>query len=365
MTEDQRVPLRGLNVGWDGGRTERLLSRVESRLGRRRVAIRAALASTALLSVAAGVALALQGGHGSAGATASNGPAAHAVAPGAVRLREGSEIRPVSAASETRVVEESESHVLVELVRGAARYSVVPKPARTFEVHSGFVTVKVVGTEFVVERRAESTWVEVARGKVAVSWTGSDTEVTLGAGESGLFPRATARPAESAVGEREALALPEKERESTGAYRARVARQDYTGAFALLSRDPTLAGSSVQDLLLAADVARLSEHPSEAVPYLQRVIREHPADERAPLAAFTLGRTLSGLGRTREAMSMFGRVRSDWPSSTLAEDALLRQAEAASKLGELGTAVRLAEQYDHDYPKGRRRAEVRRYAHLE
>jgi len=263
-------------------------------------------------------------------------------------------------------VEESESRVLVELVRGAARYSVVPNPARLFEVRSGSVIVRVVGTEFLVERRAERTWVEVTRGKVAVSSSGGDPDVLLVAGESGLFPgERAAPPAGSAVRERNAPALPEKEREPSGAYRARVARHDYGGAFTLLAHDPTLAGSSVEDLLLAADVARLSDHPSEAVPYLRRVIREHPGDERAPLAAFTLGRTLSGLGRTREAMSMFGRVRSAWPSSPLREDALLRQAEAASKLGELGTAVRLAEQYDHDYPNGRRRAEVRRFAHLE
>lgn len=364
MSDDQRVPLRGLKVGWDGDRTERLLTRVEVRLGRRRVAVRAALASAVLVSVAAGVAVALQGGHG-ARATASNRAAEHRVSPGAVRLREGSEIRPVSATSNVRVVEESDSRVLVELVHGAASYSVVPNPGRTFEVHAGVVTVKVVGTEFTLERRAESTWVEVLRGKVAVSWSGNDTEVVLGTGESGLFPRAAARAAGSGTPEREAATLAEKERESTGAYRARAARNDYIGAYALLARDPTLAGSSVQELLLAADVARLSEHPSEAVPYLQRVIREHPGDERAPLAAFTLGRTLGGLGRTREAMSMFGRVRSSWPSSALAEDALLRQAEAASKLGERVTAVRLAEQYDRDYPKGRRRAEVRRYAHLE
>jgi transmembrane sensor len=365
MSEDQRVELRGLNVHWDGGRTERLLTSVEHRVRRRQVAIRAALASAALISATAGVALVMRGSHERTRAIAAGDPVARTVSPGAIRLRDGSEIRP-AAASEVRVVEETASHVLVELVGGAARYSVVPNPARTFEVHSGSVSVRVVGTEFVVDRRAERTWVEVVRGKVAVSVSGGGPEVMLATGESGLFPRATdAHAAGSAAPEREPATPADKERASTGAYRARVAHHDYGGAFALLARDPTLAGSSVEDLLLAADVARLSEHPAEAVPYLQRVIREHPGDERAPLAAFTLGRTLNGLGRTREAMSTFGRVRSDWPKSALAEDALLRQAEAASKLGELGTAVRLAKEYEHDYPNGRRRGEIRNLAHLE
>ena len=83
------------------------------------------------------------------------------------------------------------------------------------------------------------------------------------------------------------------------------------------------------------------------------------------MAAFTLGRTLSGLGRTREAMTTFGRVHTDWPSSPLAEDALVRQAEAASEIGDAAAARRLAAQYDRDHPNGRRRAEVRRHAGLE
>jgi hypothetical protein len=43
----------------------------------------------------------------------------------------------------------------------------------------------------------------------------------------------------------------------------------------------------------------------------------------------------------------------------------VRQAEAAAKLGDRGAAARLAERYDREYPSGRRRAEVRRYAGLE
>ena len=112
-------------------------------------------------------------------------------------------------------------------------------------------------------------------------------------------------------------------------------------------------------------MARLSDHPAEAVPYLQRILHDHARDERAPMAAFTLGRTLSGLGRTREAMALFARVRNDWPRSPLVEDALVREAEAASALGELAAAARLAAQYDRAYPDGRRRADVRRYARLE
>jgi len=58
-------------------------------------------------------------------------------------------------------------------------------------------------------------------------------------------------------------------------------------------------------------------------------------------------------------------VRSDWPGNPLAEDALVRQTEAAGTLGEMATARRLAGEYERDYPDGQRRAEVRRHARLE
>jgi TolA-binding protein len=231
--------------------------------------------------------------------------------------------------------------------------------------------VRVVGTEFSVEPRGEATWVEVSRGKVEVSW-GADVgdRTAVVAGGSGLYPPAPAEQA-PASGAR-AIAGPEPvdapaahAQPPTQVYRARVDRRDYRGAYAILARNPALAGDTVHELLVAADVSRLSDHPAEAVPYLQRILREHPRDERAPMAAFTLGRTLSGLGRIREAMAMFGRVHGDWPRSPLAEDALVRQAEAAAAIGDGAAARGLAARYDRDYPNGRRRAEVRRYAGLE
>jgi transmembrane sensor len=355
---DERVELRGLATGWDAARTERLLADVHARLGHRRRAWRVAIASVGMASVAAIAVIAL--------------PRDRAPAPraGVIRLGEGSEIRLDPASAEVRVLEESAARVRVDVVRGASRYAVVPNARRAFEVCSGPVTVSVVGTEFLVERRGAATWVEVTRGKVKVTVSSAedgDTTALLGAGDAGLFPReralAPAPIAEDTPGAADAAR--DRARRSRQSYRSQVARRDYRSAYAELARNPAVAGDTVDDLLVAADVARLSDHPTEAVPYLQRILRDHPRDERAPLAAFTLGRTLSGLGRTREAMAQFARVRAGWPRSALAEDALVREAEAAAALGDVAAAVRLAGEYDRGYPDGRRRAEVRRYARLE
>jgi transmembrane sensor len=354
---DERVELRGLATRWDGARTERLLAGVHGRLGQRRRAWRAAIASVGMASIVAIAAFALR--------DRAAAPDAHVI-----RLREGSEILLDPARADVRVLEENAARVRVDVVRGASRYVVVPNPSRTFEVRSGPVTVTVVGTEFLIERRGAATWVEVTRGKVRVtapSGEAGEATALLGAGEAGLFPRerapAVAPMAEDAPGAADAAR--ERARRSRQRYRSEIASRNYRSAYAELARNPAIAGDSVDDLLGAADVARLSDHPAEAVPYLQRILRDHPRDERAPMAAFTLGRTLSGLGRTREAMAQFARVRAGWPASPLAEDALVREAEAAAALGDVAAAVRLAGQYDRIYPDGRRRAEVRRYARLE
>ena len=68
---------------------------------------------------------------------------------------------------------------------------------------------------------------------------------------------------------------------------------------------------------------------------------------------------------TFDPKDVFGKVRASWPDSPLAEEALLRQAEAASHIGDMANARRFAEQYDREYPNGGRRAEIRRFAHLD
>jgi transmembrane sensor len=368
MRDEKRIEAGHLHLGWNDARTERLLARVKTRIGRRARVRRAVLASAALTSalgiaVTAGSLPGLQG--------AAPGPAPAEVAAGLIRLDEGSEIRADPATSEVRVVEQQPARVVVEAVRGRARFSVVPNPARRFEVRSGPVTVRVVGTEFFVEPRGETTWVEVVRGKVEVSWDDDRQRAAVAADESGLFPRAAAPVARDAPppprdgGNADRPRAQSPAPRTTLAYRSHVGRHDYHGAYALLAHHPSLAGDTVRELLIAADVARLSDHPAEALPFLERIVREHRHDERAPQAAFTLGRTLSGLGRTKEAMRMFGRVRRDWPGNSLAEDALVREAEAAATLGDGDAARRLADEYERDYPNGRRLAEVRRRARLE
>jgi transmembrane sensor len=116
---------------------------------------------------------------------------------------------------------------------------------------------------------------------------------------------------------------------------------------------------NVDDLLLAADAARLSGHPARALPYLNRVLERHAHDDRAPMAAFTRGRILMTLGQPGEAGESFDRAMTLGAQGSLHENALARAVEAYSRAGNTTRAAKLAQSYAERYPEGRWRAAVR------
>jgi transmembrane sensor len=121
-----------------------------------------------------------------------------------------------------------------------------------------------------------------------------------------------------------------------------------------------------EDLLLRADVARLSHHPAEALGPLTRFLARYADDPRAPLAAFTLGRVLlDDLGRPRDAAAAFRRAQELAPAGEMAQDALAREVEAWSRAGDEGAARERATAYLARYPQGRRLRSVRRFGGLE
>lgn len=155
-------------------------------------------------------------------------------------------------------------------------------------------------------------------------------------------------------------------------WKARASEGDFATAYRL-AYEPAAPGEAQRqeglgpgDLLLLADVARLSRHPAAAVPPLVRLLREHGSDPRAPLAAFTLGRVqLDDLGRPREAAESFRRAEDLDPNGPLAQDALAREVEAWSRAGETGRARERASAYVQRYPNGRRLRSVRQYGALD
>jgi transmembrane sensor len=342
---------RRMQANWESTDVERALAETHARIAlrRQRLAFGAAGLAAALAAAAVLVALHFRPAL-DAQKTALSGPPAP-VAPAVdpvtsfadgstARVLQGGQI-VVQTATETRIETVLES--------GAAEYTVAPKPSRAFVVHAGRVTVEVIGTQFRVENEGERVRVAVTRGKVKV--TAGAEIVELVPGESRWFARsekAPAEPVDAAMG-RTAAGPSQRDR-----FVDLARRGDYGNAYQLLARSPGAVVSSAEDLMLAADSARLSNHPVEALVYLRRVTREHPRDTRAPLSAFTQGRILlSQLGRPAEAADAFEQARRLAPSGPLAALALSRQVEALNRAGNTERARELAAEYGKHFPDGK------------
>jgi transmembrane sensor len=214
--------------------------------------------------------------------------------------------------------------------------------------------VRVVGTRFRVELAGARVHVAVSDGKVEVQE--GEGRTAMEAGESRWFPATEPTPKVGdpppAVGTTDRARFLEF---------ARAER--FTDAYQLMSRSPSAVGGSAEELMLAADAARHSNHPEQALAYLRRVTKEHGSDSRAPLAAFTLGRLLlNQLGRPTEAAEAFALVSRLRPSGALVEDALARQAEALAAAGEQARSGKLAAEYVRRYPRGKHLSTMQRLA---
>lgn len=380
---------------WTPSRERSARFRVERGLGRRRAYVKAFGGAT-LVVVA--LVLGLAGYQRFYAEPASAARDARPDGPELLRLTDGSLVTGVSREARVEPVEVTPHLVRLRLRTGSARFDVARREDRRFQVQAGDVTVTVLGTAFTVQLAGDSVRVRVERGRVDVAWAGVHRE--LGAGEelvAAAEARAPAPPAarnvetpvpsaleapppnevaEGTVIELDELPAPAAAPTAptlTGSVSSRVSWRtlaqdgDYRGAFERMTEHgPNAVRDEPGDLLFAADVARLSGHPDLAVKKLERVLRAHASDSRAPLAAFTLGRTLlDSLGRPREAAETFAKARMLAPGGALSQDALAREVESWSRAGESGLARARALEYVERYPNGRREKAVRSLGGLE
>ncbi|MEO0322992.1 MAG: FecR family protein [Myxococcota bacterium] len=333
-----------------------------------------------------------------------------------VRFADGSTATRLDGASELQVLEVGADGTRLGLVRGAARFDVVPQH-RPFRVEAGPVAVEVLGTAFEVRHLGDArVAVTVDHGRVRVAWTrerspgdataGADE---LGAGEQGVFP-----PLLPPLDENPALqqntALQEQEQEQERAApqageasgtsalsarpRARRSSDRQSPALSPAPPSPAVAPPSsardwrqladegrmqaayealeerrfqvrdeVAELMEASDVARLSGHPREALPPLRQVLSRHARDPRAASAAFTLGRLyLETLGEPGRAALAFAQARQLRPRGPLAVDAFAREVEARGRAGDGPGARSLAARFLAAHPNHPRAGSVRRWS---
>jgi transmembrane sensor len=340
-----------IEPAWTPERDDAVRAAIARRVTRRRAAVRTAVAvaSTGMIAVGGLALVRWQSGVPVAGPSSSapavpNPPAAGGPGETVVvtRLSSDTVLAPLPDRNGRGFA----------LRAGGARFSVPHDPDHPFVVAAGDVTIEDLGTTFTVRYlTADRLKVAVEDGRVRVRAGGTDTEVPAGA----TLEVPVSPAVEGPRGEPQPGAV------AASAWRPLAERGQYEEARrALRKAGPSAVRDDTADLLLAADAARLSGHPAEAVPYLERVLRGHARDPRAGLAAFTLGRVLlDELGRPSEAVDAFALARSS--GGPLAEDALAREVEALSRAGDVSRSRELALLYRRLYPNGRRAKAVSRF----
>jgi transmembrane sensor len=370
---------RSVDVDWSDARAAKV-SRALARAQRRRALAKTATKAVALVACAAALVLAgarvLSPSKAGPGPVASQAPKTAPIE-GDFSFADGSTITLASPDARLAVDGVHDARIDVTLTSGGARFDVKPSATRLVVVRVSSIVVEVAGAFFEIDQddghsdgHKANVRIHVTSGSVRV--VDGDHVASIEAGATRVFGAENkADPAidldagssatDASAPRPDATAAP-----AAPSWRSLAREGDFDKAYDALSKEGL---ASVRDetaeLLLAADVARLSKHAAQAVPLLRRVVDGHPGDARAPLAAFTLGRILlDQLGRPREAADMFARTRA-LGGGGLGEDALAREVEASSRAGDQERAHRLAEQYVTTYPNGQRKRSVAKFGGLE
>jgi len=369
IEEVRESAMRRANPNWTAARERAVRERIDrARAGRR--------TSRAVFATAFALALTVLGVGSVQRALESTSPApvtsaGRATSTPLLSFEDGSQVLRVSPEARVTTLEVSPSVTRLRLERGAARFEVSRNEQRLFQVVAPGVTVTVLGTAFRVAITAAGVRTDVERGRVSVECWSESRELT--AGQEQLCPAAPSSvvelaPAPSAESPQPSTSAPISARpRASVSWRGLAQDGDYRGAYArMLAEGRDAVRDEPADLLFAADVARLSGHAGDAIARLERVVRLHSGDSRAPLAAFTLGRTLlDELGRPREAAEAFATSRRLAPAGALTQDALAREVESWSRAGEARLARERALQYVNRYPAGRRLKAVRHHGGLD
>jgi transmembrane sensor len=350
-----------VKVDWDDQHVGLFVLEVESRMRRRR----ARMAITLSVALAAAASFALYVGRDYLGRDVSSASpqvaafraAPAQAAPAGLRFSDGSVAIPIGAGSKLAILEDTPSSMLTDLSYGQGRFRVMTDGARMFGVRAGNVMVIAIGTEFTVSRREAQVDVAVAHGRVRVEFPGGVRE--LGTGESDSFDTE-----QDIVRSVEDLAPVPSVGPPKSSWQSLAAQRRFSDSYALLGSNAADRLKSAKELMLAADVARLSGHPEEAAGYLNAVLRRYPNEFSAQMAAFSLGRIYLELQRPDEAARRFGDARRLAGSGALAQDALARQVEALSRAGKKAQARARAEEYVRLFPDGARVSMVRKWGGL-
>jgi len=268
-----------------------------------------------------------------------------AAEPLAVTLLDGSKVS-LASQSELTVQRNQPAAVSLALARGRVDFDVAPQPARSFKVVAGDVEVRVVGTQFSVRATPEADGlrveVSVLRGLVEV--------------QSARRPGIVARVAAGQSWMQAASVSPAKETAITPAPSPPVgaASQPEPSAAGVAAPLPSAAVSpAARELFEKAGASRRAGDAQGAARAYEDLLRLHPGDARASLAAFELGRLrMDRLGDSAGAIAALERAVALNVGPTFREDALARLVSVYATQGNFAACARARTRYLASYPTG-------------
>ncbi len=271
-------------------------------------------------------------------------------APARVELADGSSIEALPGARVDGLAS-SPSEFVVLVRRGRARFAVKPGGPRRWSIETRDVRVEVVGTVLTVEADGAGASVHVEAGAVLVrSPALADGVQRLEAGQS---LRVNSRAPDALPAAPDALGVSDALDASVEALaptRARAARRE---------RAAPVARPRAAQLWEEVDEARRENRPAHAAALLGRLLREHPDDSQAALAAFTRGvLQLDQLGQAEQAARSFEQALELGLGAALREDCYSRWARAAARVGDTAALRAVLAEYKRLYPRGRHRASI-------
>jgi transmembrane sensor len=261
-----------------------------------------------------------------------------------VTLGDGSSVK-LASQSEVRVQGSRSSAIALSLARGELSCDVTHREGRKFTVLAGDVEVRVIGTRFSVRRTAGAeprVEVSVSRGVVEVrSARRPDVVARVAAGqnwiESSAEPEPLARaepPAAPAV-----ASVPSE---------PELQKREISPA-----ASAPLAVPAARELFEKAAESRRAGDAAAAARAYEELLRLHPGDARASLAAFELGRLrMDRLGDRAGAITALERAVALQVGPTFREDALARLVSVYAAQGNFKACQRARDRYLSSYPRG-------------
>lgn len=257
----------------------------------------------------------------------------------------------LTPASTARLESIGEGVTRLRLHSGRALFDVVHREHRRFEVLAGERVVRVVGTRFVVTRAQSDVSVEVERGVVEVDTPAG--VVRLQAGER--WPSITAEVTPPVHAEAPVDELPPAEAVTPSQPKkkhvvAPVRSVKPTPQPAEPIAEP--APPTAAEVFARAIDARRAGNAAEAVAAFERFLGAFPADPRAPLANFEIGRLkMDRLNDPAGAAVALKRALSS-PAVEFREEATSRLVRALHAVGRLEECRQVKAEYLARWPAG-------------